>query len=205
MVPEQHSDLKGIHRGLLWVTLVLFHSWVLLSVASNWSGCRPPRHRLAEMWSYQWVTCLLFMKAWTWSAVPLLPTPQKYKELFLPPSPFRLTQRQEGKFDGWWFRMVISERPLTLGKDYSSAYLTEQFKTWFSCNKWHACEHTQYQKNSNQKAHIAKQADLPQLPPALSFPPQRQQLLSDYSALLAIDTFQTLLLIMDFWLREGSI
>lgn len=112
-------------KGLLWATLVLFHSWVLLSVATSWSSCRPPRHRLAETRSRQWVTCLLFMKARTWSAVSLLPTPQKHKEPFLPASPFSLTQRQAGKFDGWWFRFLLWEGPLVSDKDYNLAHLTE--------------------------------------------------------------------------------
>lgn len=56
-------------------------------------------------------------------------------------------------------------------------------------------------KNSNQKAHIEKQAYLLHLP---HFPPQRQQLLPDYSALQTIDTFPTLFFIRGFRLRERS-
>ena len=77
MVLVQRNDLQAIHGGLLWATLVLSHSWDLLSMATNSSGCRPPRHRLAETWSRPRVTCLLFMRARTWSAVPLLPTPPR--------------------------------------------------------------------------------------------------------------------------------
>lgn len=97
---------------------------------------------------------------------PLLPTPQKYKEPFLLASPFSLTQRQARKFDGWWFRFLLWERPLTSGKeDYSLAHLTEyeQFKICFSSNK-SLCVCALYiyiYIISNQKVHIEKQASLP--------------------------------------------
>lgn len=115
-----------VGKELLWATLVLFHSWVLLSMATSWSSCRPPRLRLAEKRSRRRVTCLLFVKARTWSAVSLLPTPQKHKEPFLPASPFSLTQRQAaGKSDGWWFRFLLWGRPFASDKDYNLAHLTE--------------------------------------------------------------------------------
>jgi len=100
---------------------------------------------------------------------PFFPTSQKYKESFLPSAPFSLTQRQAGKLDGWWFRIVIWERPLTAGKEnVSSAHLTKYkpFKTCFSHNKWYVSKLT-LPKNSNQKTHIEKQAYLlhpPQIP-----------------------------------------
>lgn len=134
---------------------------------------------------------------------PFFPTSQKYKEPFLPSAPFSLTQRQAGKFDGWWFRIVIWERPLTAGKeDSSSAHLTKYkpFKTCFSHNV--TCIYTYITKKFKPKDSHWK-ASLPP-PPHPSFPPQRQQPLPDYFAFQTLDTFQTLFFTRGFRLRERN-
>lgn len=123
------SNLKPTHEGAEGAPLGHSCPFSLLGFALN-------GHQLSELqtsptqagWkrSRRRVTCLLFVKARTWSAVSLLPTPQKHKEPFLPVSPFSLTQRQAaGKFDGWWFRFLLWGRPFASDKDYNLAHLTE--------------------------------------------------------------------------------
>lgn len=169
MVLEWHGDLKAIQEGLLWATLVLSHS--LLSMASNWSAADLPGtgwlkcdHTIGSpafsCWKHKHDLLSLFF-----------PTSQKYKEPFLPSTPFSFTQRQAGKFDGWWFRIVISERPLTSGKeDSSSAHLTKykSFETCFSLNKWHVCAYTYAKKFKPQDTHWKPSLPAP-LTPASPF------------------------------------
>lgn len=111
---------------------------------------------------------------------PLLPTPQKHKEPFLPPSPPHKSKQENWTANG--LRIPLWGQTLALGQGYSLAHLTgcKYLYACFSCNKQYRAMHVHNKKCKPKGIHWKTS-----LPPSLTlgFPPQRKQLLLDYFAL----------------------
>lgn len=156
-----------------------YFAWILFSMATQRSACRPPRHRLAETRSCQPVTCILCASA-NLICSPLLPTPQKHKEPFLPPSPPHKSKQENWTANG--LRIPLWGQTLALGQGYSLAHLTgcKYLYACFSCKKQYRAMHVHNKKCKPKGIHWKTS-----LPPSLTlgFPPQRKQLLLDYFAL----------------------
>lgn len=112
MALGSQSDLKATHRRPPWATFILC---LLLDFARNghkpiwpqtsqtqarWNVITPVGH-LSSLCKRENLICY-----------SPLPTPQKYKESFLPPFP---SHRQAGKCDAQWFK-IFWDRPLVSGK-----------------------------------------------------------------------------------------